>query len=221
MGRAHCYFVLASLMTLGLSSCRDERLLPTSTPSPQSGAAGAASPGSGTDEYYGFFPSRKGATFKLFRHNILGFEIDMPANWTFGVVGAPPNAVALLYPDGLNTAKLSPDWKTIELGALSVPGLSLADAAKHTQQGMNSKHPGCRVTHELASTTVGTQSAVTWTYTWQSKTGNVVTEKLYLVQFGKSVRSVAVRSASPDPKVDLAAGDEMVQTFVPKAPPHK
>jgi hypothetical protein len=36
--------------------------------------------------YYGFYPSTKGKDFKLLKHNILGFSIDIPSTWTFGVL---------------------------------------------------------------------------------------------------------------------------------------
>ena len=215
------HLLLLLIGALALCACRDEKVAHDSA-AQASSARGDSPTGVGTDAaYYGFFPSARGSAFKLFRHNILGFEIDIPASWVFGVVGAHPNAVALLYPEGLNTAKLGPDWKTIELGEIPFPGVSPQDAMELVLNGMRSKHASLRVVSEPAATKIGGRSSVTSTITWTSKAGFVVTEKLYVVEFGKALRSVAVRSANPDPARDLTDGDGVIQTFVPLQPAYK
>ena len=88
-------------------------------------------------------------------------------------------------------------------------------------KGMRSKHANLRMVSEAAATKVGGRSAVTSTIAWTSKAGFVVTERLYVVEFAKAPRSVAVRSARPDPAEDLVEGDAVIQTFVPLQPTHR
>jgi hypothetical protein len=197
------------------SSPNDDRKGPDQLQVDQSG-----SPAS-TQAYFGFFPSASGADFKRFKHNILGFEIDMPASWTFGIVGSPPLAVAWLYPEGTDTAHIGPNWNVVEVGRLPPPSVSLEDAMAATLVGLRTKHPDLEVTSATAPTLVGELPSVVSTISWRSKSGFVVTEIIYIVQFGADLRSLAIRWVGTSQADYVSAAKRMVQSYVPTEPSYQ
>ena len=168
--------------------------------------------------YYGFFPSTKGYNYKKFVHNIFGFSIEIPSTWVFGVYGTPPTAVVFLYPEGLNTGKLSKEYETIELGQIPFSGLALEEAQETVMQGMSAKHPTLTLLHKPTKTIVNGMSAISWTYQWTSKTGFTVVEHIILVQSSSDIRSLAVRTTRRDYESRLSFYDGILKTFEPFQP---
>jgi len=168
--------------------------------------------------YYGFFPSEKGQNHKMFVHNIFGFSIDIPSTWIFGVNGVQPTAVVLLYPEGLNTGKLSKDYETIEIGQLPLSEMALEEAQQTVMRGMTAKHPSFTMVQKPKKTALNDMPAISWIYDWPSKTGYTVVEYITLVQSASGIRSLAVRTTKRDYALRLSFYDEILTTFQPFEP---
>jgi hypothetical protein len=104
--------------------------------------------GNAKEPYYGFYPSNKGVNYKLFRHNMFSFEVDIPKDWTFGVAGKAPGQVVMMYPERANTAKFRPSYETISVGIIPVANVTLADAYKNTLLGMMRYHEDLKIIQE-------------------------------------------------------------------------
>jgi hypothetical protein len=174
--------------------------------------------GDAQQPYYGFFPSEKGQNHKRFVHNIFGFSIDIPSTWVFGVNEVPPTAVVFLYPEGLNTGKVSKGYETIEIGQFPFAGMTLKEAQQTVMQGMGAKHPIFTIVQKPKKTTLNGMSAISWIYQWPSKTGYTVVEYITLVQSSSGTRSLAVRTTRRDYASRLSFYDGILKTFHPFKP---
>ena len=143
--------------------------------------------------FYAFYPSEVGADFKKFEHNILGFSIDVPNSWTFGINGSGSMTVALLYPETLNTAVLSNEYESIEIGVLPFNNISLNDAYDFILKGMKEAHPNLINEKEPISIKVQGNDALEFSFFWTSKNGTVVNELVHLISYKNQIRSVIVR----------------------------
>lgn len=166
--------------------------------------------------YYGFFPSSRGEQFKKFVHNILGFSIDIPSTWIFGVNGTPPTAVVFLYPEGINTGIFSADYEVIEVGQIpAYTGTTLQKAQENVMSGMKTSHPNLKFLQNPAATSINGRAAVKWTYQWTSKTGLTIIEYIALVESSSGIRSLAVRTARNDFYSRQPVYDAILNTFEP------
>ncbi len=172
------------------------------------------------EPYYGFYPSKLGQTHKKFVHNIFGFAIDIPSNWVFGVVGPAPVAVAVLYPEGLNTREFSDEWETIEIGRIPAVGLTLEEALDTTIRGARAKHPDLTLDQRPTKCMVNRMHGISCAYQWQSRTGFTVIEKITLIQAANSIRSIAVRTTRKDYRSRSAFYDGIIKTFEVFTPKH-
>lgn len=161
--------------------------------------------------YYAFYPSSKGSDFKKFQHNILGFAIDMPVNWTFGVVTKNNIPVVLLYPDGLNTGEFSATYETIEIGKIPLADISLEEAKKYTQDGLKLAHPGLEIVDDSE---ISKQDMASFILRWPSKTKYTVYEYISLFKFKNEIRSIAVRTTF-DPYEKMNFYKEILNSFNP------
>lgn len=168
--------------------------------------------------YYGFFPSERGRDYKTLRHNILGFSIDIPSFWTFGINGKPPLAVAIIYPEGMNTRSFSESYETLEIGQIPIPGISLIQAQRMVMDGIKLRHPTQEILEPARDTHVNEFPALVWTYKWHSKTGFDVIEKITLIKFHQSVRSVTIRTTREDFSRRQTFYSDIVSSFIPFAP---
>jgi|GEM_PF-2552475 len=168
--------------------------------------------------YYGFFPSERGSDYKKFVHNILGFSIDIPSTWIFGVSGTPPTAVVFLYREGLDTGKISKDYETIEIGQIPSNEMNLAEAYNVVMRGMKAKHPKFIIVKEPFVGKINGLPSMSWIYDWPSKTGFTVTEYITLVKSPDSIRSLAVRTTLSEYSSKLEFWDSILQTFEPFKP---
>lgn len=182
--------------------------------------ASFSSAGDEQQPYYGFFPSKQGQNHKKFVHNIFGFSIDVPSTWVFGVNGAPPTAVVILYPEGLDTGKFSKDYETIEIGQITFSSMTLEEAQETVMKGISAKHPTLTMIQKPTKTTLNGISAISWTYQWPSKTGYSVIEYITLVENSSSTRSLAVRTTRSDYASRLTFYDGILKTFEPFNPKH-
>ncbi|HBG77907.1 MAG TPA: hypothetical protein DDW84_03515 [Phycisphaerales bacterium] len=163
--------------------------------------------------YYGFYPSSRGDNYKQFRHNILGFSIDIPSNWIFGVNGQPPTAVVFIYPEGIVTDKFSDTYETLEIGNIALNHTDLQNAQQAVMKGMSLKHPDILVTEQPQEVVINSRNSLCWIFKWKSKTGYDVTEYITLVQGDKDIRSLAIRTTKTDFNTMRKAYDEMINTF--------
>ncbi len=154
----------------------------------------SASAGWGESPYYGFYPSSASSHFKRLEHNILGFSIDMPSSWTVGISGKPPFTVVIIYPDGMNTAKFTEDYESIEIGTIPMEIVSLETAAYYAMLGMRHKHPVQELLQDPERLTIQGNEALRWVYSWPSKAGHTIVENISLVSYGNSIRSIAIRA---------------------------
>ena len=172
------------------------------------------------EPYYGFYPSDKGASHKKFVHNIFGFSMEIPSEWTFGVNGTPPLAVILLYREGLDTSRFCADYETMEIGKLAIEGKDIEEARDMVMRGMKAKHAGLTVTKIPAESKLAGFPSVSWICTWPSKSGFTVTEYITLVRSTSGTRSIAVRTTRADMESRKEFYDDLIGSFKPFAPKH-
>ena len=170
------------------------------------------------EPYYGFYPSPKGLDYKLFRHNIFGFEIDIPANWTIGVTGDAPTQVIIIYPEGMNTAEITPEYETISIGILPISGITLQEASGVAILGMQQGHNGIKMRGKPSNRRINGNSAINFSYLWPSKTGNTVLENVTLVHYNKRIYSVTIRTVERISKPKFRSHLSMVNSFKPFQP---
>ena len=144
---------------------------------------------------YGYSLSSMGNDYKKFVHNLLGFSIDIPLTWTFGINGALPAAVVIMYPEGLDTGIFSAEYEAIEIGTLPAhTARSLSEAYDNVLYGMKSSHPDMTMLQTPHYTTLNSHNGIQWTYRWPSKTGFSITEFITLIDTQSGIRSLAVRT---------------------------
>jgi len=168
--------------------------------------------------YYAFYPSTKGPQYKLFQHNVFNFEVDLPADWTFGVAGKPPGQVIMMYPGKLNTGKFSPGYETISIGILPTPNISLEDAHEATTLGMKQVHEGIQFPNDKSKGSINGNESLNFSYIWSSKTGNKIKENVTLVKYKDRVYSVNVRTIEPISEKSIETHNGIISTFKPIAP---
>jgi len=145
--------------------------------------------------YYGFYPSSLGPSHKVLRHNLFGFQIDMPSDWNFGVNARGGLPVVLLYPPNMNTTQITDAYQSIEIGSLPLPKISLEEAHRHLMTGMRMAHPALREVEPPVRVKVQNAEALQSLFTWQSKSQVEIAEWVTLVDNAHGIRSVTVRSA--------------------------
>lgn len=174
--------------------------------------------GYANEPYYGFYPSKMGVNYKLLRHNIFNFELDIPKDWIFGVAGSTLGQVILIYPEGFNTAKFAPSYETISIGIIPITGITLVKAYDYILLGMSQNHNGLMVIKEKTIAAVGNNKAINFIYTWPSKTGNIVKENVFLVKYRKRIYSITIRTIEPIFWQQKKTHEEIVNTFKPIEP---
>ncbi len=170
------------------------------------------------EPYYGFYPSEKGANYKLFRHNIFGFEVDIPKNWTFGVAGKAPGQIIMMYPAGLNTAKFSLSYETISVGIIPIANITLTEAYEYTLLGMKQSHKGLKIIKKSTDVKINGSKAVNFIYTWLSKTGNTIEENVFLLEYGPRIFSITTRTIEPVSEKQRKIHERIVNAFKPIKP---
>lgn len=165
--------------------------------------------------YYAFYPSEHGQHWKRFEHNILGVSVDIPSSWKFGIVGAPPTAVIMLYPGELNTSTFSEDYGTIEVGSLPFENVTLEEAARATLVGMKQRHGRIDVKHQPLRKPFGELDSIQFYYSWPSKSGYQIQEKVTLVKKNAKIYSVTVRAVSEALAENEALYDKVIRSFKP------
>jgi len=168
--------------------------------------------------YFGFYPSTMGREFKLFKHNILGFSIDIPASWTFGVFGKPPLTVALVYPEGLNTGIISENYEMIEIGQLPLLNINLQQAKDIVILGIHTRRKNIEYVGDLIPTYVYNTDTIRWKYSWRSKSGILLIEDISLIKFGDRIRSVTVRATKNKYDKQLGFYEPIASSFRPFDP---
>ena len=167
---------------------------------------------------YGYSSSSKGHDYKKFTHNILGFSIDIPSTWTFGINGAPPAAVVIIYPEGLNTGIFSAEYEAIEIGTLPAQtARSLSEAYDNVLYGMKSSHPNMTMLQSPQYTTLNSHNGIQWTHQWPSKTGFSISEFITLIETQSGIRSLAVRTTQ-DISLKQSYYLSILNTFEPFQP---
>jgi hypothetical protein len=168
--------------------------------------------------YYGFYPSNKGANYKQLRHNIYGFSIDIPSNWTFGVNGMGDTAVILIYPDGMITERFTEDYESIEIGRIPFRKASLQDCLKNLMVGMRIAHLNIEVLEQTSEPITSKYESLTSVFTWKSKTDLTIIEYITLIKTENDIRTVTVRTARADFFSRKNFYDNIVFSFVPFEP---
>lgn len=170
------------------------------------------------EQAYEFSPSGKGKNYKKLVHNILGFSIDMPSAWTFGVNGNPPTTVIVLYPNGMNTGKLSKDYEMIEIGNISFIDTTLEQAQQAVMRGMHAKHPSLKLVQKPKRMTLNGMSAISWIFEWPSKTGYTVVEYVTLAESAFGIRSLVIRTTNTNYSSKLVFYNDILTSFRPFKP---
>lgn len=146
-------------------------------------------------QYYGFYQSRLGSGYKRLQHDLLGFSIDIPNDWHFGVNGADKTAVVIIYPEHINTAFITENYETLEIGVLPFTGISLVQAYDMIVAGMMVDKRRFNLIDRHQKTDINNLPAIHFSYTWQSKTGVIIKEWVNLIEYHNQIRSVTFRSA--------------------------
>lgn len=161
---------------------------------------------------YAFNPSKNGQNFKRFQHSIFGVSIDIPAGWTFGIHGAPPSAVIVLYPESVSVSSFSPQFEMIELGLLPANITNMSEAQELVLSGMKVKHQSFVMIERPANVVIGGNPAVQWVFQWQSKSNYTIIEYVTLVRDKYRIRTIAVRTARPDFSAKKNLYDNIIST---------
>ena len=147
------------------------------------------------EPYYGFYSSPLGPSYKTLRHNLFGFQIDLPSNWNFGVITQGDIPVALLYPSSVETTRLSDSYISIEIGSLALPKMTLEEAHRHLMTGMQTADPGLHEIELPATNQSSGRCGASIAIHLAMKTQVEVVEWVTLVEEPKGIRSVTVRGA--------------------------
>ncbi len=172
------------------------------------------------EPYYGFYPSEKGANYKLFRHNIFSFEVDMQKDWTFGVAGKAPGQVIMMYKEGVNTGKFAPSYETISVGIIPMPNITLVKAYEYTLVGMKQSHKGLKIIQQKTNVEINTNKVINFIYTWPSKTSYTIKENVFLVEYGQRIYSITIRTIDPITRSQKKIHEEIIGAFRPIKPVH-
>ena len=165
------------------------------------------------EPYYGFYPSEKGLLYKLFRHNLYNFEIQLPKNWIFGVAGKVPNQVIIMYPQELNVSQFSSIYETITVGIIPISNITLDKSYEYTMLGMESSHNKLVIIKAKNIVTVNGNPAINVVYQWPSKTGNIINESVYLIKYGNKIYSLTTRTTTSGKKLNIH--QSIINTFNP------
>lgn len=147
--------------------------------------------------YYAFYPSAKGFDYKEFKHNIFGFNITIPSNWTFGVSGSFPEQVVVIYPEGLNTSQISGEFEMIEIGNIPVTDINPQEAISLVLSGMYLHHNDLKIDKDKYILEINGFQAISSTFSWKSKNGNTIMEYITLISTSIGYRSVTIRVTEP------------------------
>lgn len=145
--------------------------------------------------YYGFYPLADNPHQKELQHNLLGFSIRVPSDWTFGVAGDGPVSVAILYPDGLDTSRFTDKYISIEVGQFPAASLSLPDAYLAVFLSLNGAHAGLRFVEAPHFVDPEQETRLAWTHSWPSRSGVTIVEHILLVSFESTIRTVTIRAS--------------------------
>lgn len=165
------------------------------------------------EPYYGFYPSPIGADWKKLKHNLLGFSIDVPASWTFGVSGTGALVVALLYPETIDTSKFHENYQSIEIGRIG-GSMTLEQVKRSVVAGMLQKHMDAEVIAPIVGQPKDKELKDNVVIAWTSKTNIRVVEDITLVRTPDSIRSVTVRSSESVARTNKAVHRRIVESFV-------
>ena len=163
--------------------------------------------------YYGYFPSKIGSEWKQLQHNIIGFAIDIPSTWTFGIKGQPPTAAALLYPESMNLAQFSAEYGHLEIGTLPMKGISLTEAAGYTLKGMRQGHPNLVMIEEPKEQNIAGMPTITFSFSWLSKTGFTLIEKVRLLEEKGVIYSLTIRATQRAIDTNGTLYDKILSAF--------
>jgi hypothetical protein len=146
---------------------------------------------------YAFKESAFGQDYKKLVHNLLGFSIDMPRRWTFGVAANQARfPVVVLYPEDLNVGVISSKYETVVIGLLPLRSdFGLEQIGQWTLTGLRAAHPDLEITQSPTSGGMGDQDSLYFALRWVSKNGTTMHEPIALVHYKTVVYSVTVRAA--------------------------
>ncbi len=159
-----------------------------------------------------------GSQFKLFRHNVFNFEVDIPNNWVFGVAGKPPGHVILMYPAGLNTGEFVPGYETIDVGILRQTHISLEAAHKALAAGMMQAHQGIAFSNDKSIGSLNGNESLAFSYSWPSKTGYTINENVSIVKYKDRIYTITIRTIEPISAKSHKNHETIIKTFKPTAP---
>lgn len=163
--------------------------------------------------YYGYFPSEIANDWKRLQHNIIGFAVDIPSTWTFGINGQPPAAAALLYPEAMNLAQLSAEYGHLEIGTIPIKGISLIEAAGYTLKGMRQAHPNAVIIEKPKEENIAGRATVTFSFSWLSKTGFTLIEKVKLLEEKGVIYSLTIRATQKAIDTNSTLYEKILRTF--------
>jgi hypothetical protein len=145
---------------------------------------------------YEWVSSPRGEDWKTLSHNMLGFKVDAPSDWSFGIVGkTQKDAVVLLFPDELNTATFSADYQTIEISAYPIYG-TVSEVKRNILLFWEFERPITRTEPTLeVPTAFNGRSAERFARSWTSREGIQIVEDVLLLENAKGVRSITIRCA--------------------------
>jgi len=147
------------------------------------------------DKLYGFYKSDLGKNYKNFEHSVYGFRIDIPNNWFFGVVGTDFTGEILIYPEGLQTNKLSKGYNTISISNMN----TTLETGKQLDQICSDVITGklfsqnIEVLNECNETKLNDIESVKFKTKLNSKIGYKIIEDMYLVNDNNQLRSITIR----------------------------
>lgn len=158
------------------------------------------------EQNYGYYPSEKGVQYKEFRHKLFGFSIDIPSNWIFGIATKGGVPVVLIFPEGLNTSKITDNYETIEIGQI-VNESSIEEARKYVSLGMIKGHAGYREVGNADNIEINGNAGISFVGEWQSKAGFTVYEYISLIKYENNIRTITFRTTfNINEKMDFYKG---------------
>jgi|TARA_Y100000310_G_scaffold327366_1_gene393602 hypothetical protein len=154
------------------------------------------------NQYFDIYPSSKGDNYTKLRHNVYGFSIDIPFDWTFRIVGNFPNDELIFFPEKMNLRVMSKEYENIMIANISMipelEGLSLEQACKATMVGKEKVYTGANKKYRISKLTqvkINDYEGYYYEFEIDSDTNpNLkVLEQLHFIKKGNEYRTITIR----------------------------
>lgn len=158
-------------------------------------------------------PSKEG--YKHFKHDLFGFEVDVPNDWVFGIITKGGIPVVGFYPEEVELSQLSEQWQMIEIGILPRTDAGLEGAYGTLRIGLEASN--YQVDKIYTEASVHGNKAIAFNAFLNSRTGWKVRDQIFLVRSGLYIYSLKY-SAVINEENPIADISTVLKSFEPSEP---